>query len=195
MSDYLKTIKQEIETSAQVKQQLLADTTALERIDAAAQACVAAYRAGHKTLWAGNGGSAADAQHMAGEMVSRFAYDRPGLPSMALTTDTSILTAIGNDYGFEQLFKRQLEANAQAGDVLIGLSTSGNSRNLAACAQACRDRGVVSIALTGANACAMDDWDIVIKVPSTVTPRIQECHTLIGHILCGIIEREMFPRQ
>lgn len=143
-------------------------------------------------MWAGNGGSAADAQHLAGEMVSRFLFDRPGLPSIALTTDTSILTAIGNDYGYERLFARQVEAQGEAGDVFIGISTSGNSRNLVEALQSCREKGITTVALTGKKACKMDEWDIVIKVPSEETPRIQECQTLIGHILCGIVEEELF---
>ena len=143
-------------------------------------------------MWAGNGGSAADAQHMAGELVNKFTFDRPGLPALSLSTDTSIITAVGNDYGFDRLFARQIEAQGCAGDVFIGISTSGKSPNLVNALQACRSKGITSVAIVGANPCAMDDYDFVIHVPSIVTPRIQECQTLIGHILCYIVEQELF---
>jgi len=146
-----------------VKLELLQNQELLGQIEQAARICVKAYKDGCKTIWAGNGGSAADAQHMAGEMVSKFCFDRPALPSIALTTDTSIITA-----------------------------TSGNSKNLVEALEACRSRGITTIAITGSKKCLMDDWDLVIKVPSAKTPRIQECQTLIGHILCGIVEQEMF---
>jgi len=125
-------------------------------------------------------------------MVSKFYFDRPALPSVALTTDTSVMTAIGNDYGFEKLFSRQIEANAVAGDVFVGISTSGNSKNLVHALVSCREIGVKTIAITGERPCKMDDWDLVIKVPSVETPRIQECQTLIGHIICCIVERNIF---
>jgi len=192
MIDYKKLIEDQVRDSAQVKLELLQNQELLGQIEQAARICVKAYKDGCKTIWAGNGGSAADAQHMAGEMVSKFCFDRPALPSIALTTDTSIITAIGNDYGFDQLFKRQILANGCKGDVFIGISTSGNSKNLVEALEACRSRGITTIAITGSKKCLMDDWDLVIKVPSAKTPRIQECQTLIGHILCGIVEQEMF---
>ena len=175
-----------------VKQALLADVTLLEKISQVARVVVDAYKAGHKTMWAGNGGSAADAQHMAGELVNKFSFDRPGLSALSLSTDTSIITAVGNDYGFDRLFARQIEAQGRAGDVFIGISTSGKSPNLVNALQACRDKGITSVAIVGANPCPMDDYDYVIHVPSTETPRIQECQTLIGHILCYIVEKELF---
>ena len=188
----MEAIRSQVEESMLVKRRLSEDESMMRKIAEAAGKCVEAYRNGRKTMWAGNGGSAADAQHLAGEMVSRFLFDRPGLPSIALTTDTSILTAIGNDYGYERLFARQVEAQGEAGDVFIGISTSGNSRNLVEALQSCREKGITTVALTGKKACKMDEWDIVIKVPSEETPRIQECQTLIGHILCGIVEEELF---
>ena len=186
------TVKRLVQESIQVKQTLLSDRDLMERIARIAGVMVDAYRAGHKTLWAGNGGSAADAQHMAGELVNKFSFDRPGLAALSLSTDTSIITAIGNDYGFDRLFARQVEAQGHQGDVFIGISTSGRSKNLVEALRACRDKGITSVAIVGANPCPMDDYDFVIHVPSTETPRIQECQTLIGHILCYIVEQELF---
>ena len=188
----LDTVKAQIAESVRVKQALLADASLMEKITVIAGLIVDAYRAGHKTMWAGNGGSAADAQHMAGELVNKFSFDRPGLAALSLSTDTSIITAVGNDYGFDRLFARQIEAQGCAGDVFIGISTSGKSRNLVEALGACRAKGITSIAIVGANPCPMDDYDYVIHVPSTETPRIQECQTLIGHILCYIVEQELF---
>ena len=188
----MEIIKTQMAESARVKQQMLEDNALIDKIKEVAGLMVAAYRAGHKTMWAGNGGSAADAQHMAGELVNKFTFDRPGLPALSLSTDTSIITAIGNDYGFDRLFARQVEAQGCAGDVFIGISTSGKSPNLVNALKACRDKGITSVAIVGANPCPMDNYDYVIHVPSTVTPRIQECQTLIGHILCYIVEQELF---
>ena len=181
-----------IADSIRVKQALLADEALMAKVASIAKVVVDAYKAGHKTMWAGNGGSAADAQHMAGELVNKFSFDRPGLAALSLSTDTSIITAVGNDYGFDRLFARQVEAQGCAGDVFIGISTSGKSPNLVNALQACRDKGITSVAIVGANSCPMDDYDYVIHVPSTETPRIQECQTLIGHILCYIVEQELF---
>lgn len=192
MDTMLDTIHAQVEESIRVKQALLADASLMEQITVIAGLMVDAYRAGHKTMWAGNGGSAADAQHMAGELVNKFSFDRPGLAALSLSTDTSIITAVGNDYGFDRLFARQIEAQGCAGDVFIGISTSGKSRNLVEALGACRAKGITSVAIVGANPCPMDDYDYVIHVPSTETPRIQECQTLIGHILCYIVEQELF---
>ena len=188
----MNTIQQQIQESLRVKQALLADAALLGTVEKVADLMVRAYKSGHKTLWAGNGGSAADAQHMAGELVNKFSFDRPGLAALSLSTDTSIITAVGNDYGFDRLFARQVEAQGCAGDVFIGISTSGKSPNLVNALKACRDKGITSVAIVGANPCPMDDYDYVIHVPSTVTPRVQECQTLIGHILCYIVEQELF---
>ncbi len=182
----------QVEESIRVRQALLADEALMEKIASVAGVIVDAYKAGHKTLWAGNGGSAADAQHMAGELVNKFTFDRPGLAALSLSTDTSIITAVGNDYGFDRLFARQVEAQGCKGDVFIGISTSGRSKNLVEALPACRAKGITAIALVGANPCPMDDYDYVIHVPSVETPRIQECQTLIGHILCYIVEQELF---
>lgn len=193
MNNYQQHIHNEIEASIATKQSILVDEHLLNSIAHAASIVTEAYRRGNKTLLAGNGGSAADAQHLAGEFVSRFYFDRPGIPSVALTTDTSILTAIGNDYGFTRLFARQIQAQGCDGDVFIGISTSGNSPNIVEAFKECRAKGIFSIGLTGANPCAMDTLcDICIKVPSTCTPRIQEAHIMIGHIICSIVEQELF---
>ena len=187
-----ETIKAQISDSICVKQALLADEALMAKIADISGVVVDAYKAGHKTMWAGNGGSAADAQHMAGELVNKFTFDRPALAALSLSTDTSIITAVGNDYGFERLFARQVEAQGCSGDVFIGISTSGKSANLVEALGACRAKGITSVAIVGADPCPMDDYDYVIHVPSTVTPRIQECQTLIGHILCYIVEQELF---
>lgn len=192
----LQHIYTEIEESIATKQRLLADEQLIESIERAANVITEAYKKGHKTLLAGNGGSAADAQHLAGEFVSRFYFDRPGIPSIALTTDTSILTAIGNDYGFTRLFARQIQAQGCEGDVFIGISTSGNSPNIVEAFKECKAKGIFSVGLTGSKPCAMDTLcDICIKVPSSCTPRIQESHIMIGHIICYIVERELFGEK
>ncbi len=190
-----ETTLQHIAQSVEVKTALLNDRRATSTIARIAELCAEAYQRGNKVIWAGNGGSAADAQHMAGEMVSKFYFDRPAIPSIALTTDTSIITAIGNDYGYHKVFSRQIQANAVRGDVFIGISTSGNSRNLVEALPVCRELGVTAVALVGGAPCSMDDWDIVVKIPSTVTPRIQECQTLIGHIICCIVEDKLFAKE
>lgn len=191
----IETARQHIAESVRVKSALLADEKSLSTIAHISEICTEAYRNGNKVIWAGNGGSAADAQHMAGEMVSKFYFDRPAIPSIALTTDTSIITAIGNDYGYERVFSRQLQANAVRGDVFIGISTSGNSQNLVESLAMCRQLGVTTVALVGSQPSKMDDWDLVVKIPSTSTPRIQECQTLIGHIICCIVEESLFAEK
>ena len=190
--DFLETIRTQLTESVRTKQAMLADQSLMEKISVVAGLVVDAYKSGHKTMWAGNGGSAADAQHMAGELVNKFTFDRPGLAALSLSTDTSIITAVGNDYGFDRLFARQVEAQGCAGDVFIGISTSGKSSNLVNALAACKEKGITSVAIVGADPCPMDDYDYVIHVPSTVTPRIQECQTLIGHILCYLVEQELF---
>ena len=188
----LDTVKSQVGESARVKEALLQDGATLQKVAEVAQLLIGTYKAGGKTLWAGNGGSAADAQHMAAELVNKFRLNRSGLPSSALTVDTSILTAIGNDYGYSEVFYRQIIACAAPGDVFIGISTSGNSENLLRALDACREKGVHAVALVGGKACKMDAYEHVIRIPSTDTPRIQECQTLVGHILCDVVERELF---
>ncbi|EAV9559574.1 D-sedoheptulose 7-phosphate isomerase [Campylobacter jejuni] len=188
-------IKGHFADSILVKEQILKDENLITLIKNASLEVIKAYKNGNKTLLAGNGGSAADAQHIAGEFVSRFYFDRPGIASIALTTDTSILTAIGNDYGYENLFARQVQAQGVKGDVFIGISTSGNSKNILKALDLCRQKGITSIGLSGASGGAMNELcDYCIKVPSTCTPRIQEAHILIGHIICAIVEEELFGK-
>ena len=186
-------IADQIRASISTKQAILSDKGLMRNIAAAAQIIVDAYEQGKKTLLAGNGGSAADAQHIAGEFVSKFYFDRPGIASIALTTDTSIITAIGNDYGYDKLFSRQIQAQGSAGDVFIGISTSGNSANLVEALRMCGQKGIKTIGLTGFTGGEMDSMcDLCIKVPSGETPRIQESHILIGHIICCIVEEKLF---
>ena len=186
-------IKNQIETSAQTKRNMLEDEVLLASIQEVAKACVCLYQLGKKTLLAGNGGSAADAQHIAAELVGRYGFDRAAIASLALTTDTSNLTAIGNDYGYVKVFSRQLEAMAQEGDLFIGISTSGNSLNVINAFKSAKAKGVTTVALVGRDGGEMAKLaDISLIVPSNETPRIQESHILIGHILCDIIEQELF---
>lgn len=188
-------IKGHFQESILVKEQILKDENLITPIKNASLEVIKAYKNGNKTLLAGNGGSAADAQHIAGEFVSRFYFDRPGIASIALTTDTSVLTAIGNDYGYENLFSRQVQAQGVKGDVFIGISTSGNSKNILKALELCKQKEIISIGLSGASGGAMNELcDYCIKVPSTCTPRIQEAHILIGHIICAIVEEELFGK-
>ena len=188
----LETIKTQMAESARVKQRMLEDDALVGKIEDIAGLIVDAYRSGNKTMWAGNGGSAADAQHMAGELVNKFTFDRPALSALSLSTDTSIITAVGNDYSFDRLFARQIEAQGLPGDVFIGISTSGCSKNLVEAIQACQAKGITSVAIVGADPCPMDGYDHVIHVPSKSTPRIQECQTLIGHVICYLVEQALF---
>ncbi len=188
-------IAEQLAASRQVVQAMADDAALSQVVQTAADACVAALKRGNKILFAGNGGSAADSQHLAGELVSRFAYDRPGLPAFALTTDTSVLTAIGNDYGYERLFARQVQAVGQKGDVLVAFSTSGKSPNILAALREARATGIYTIGMTGNRGDAMAaDCDCLVRVPSSETPKIQEGHIMLGHILCGLIEVACFPR-
>ncbi len=169
------------------------DTGLHDQVQQALEISVSALKSGKKILFAGNGGSAADAQHWAGELVSRFYFDRPGLPGIALTTDTSIITAVGNDYGYDYVFARQIEALGAEGDVFYAISTSGNSKNIIRAIDAARAKGIKVIGFTGQSGGAMASaCDICFRIPSTETPRIQEGHEALGHLLCALIEQEMF---
>lgn len=186
-------ITAQIVEAQRIMSAMLADKVLLTKLEAAAQACIECMKHGGKILLAGNGGSAADAQHIAGEFVSRFAFDRPGLPAIALTTDTSILTAIGNDYGYEKLFVRQVQAHGQKGDIFIGYSTSGKSPNVLLAFEEAHSRGLVCIGLTGNRGGAMRELcDHLLEVPSADTPKIQEGHLVLGHIICGLVESAIF---
>ncbi len=196
MEDMIKEyISNQVKKSIDVKQKLLDNQELMDLIQEVALKCVEVYKNGNKTLIAGNGGSAADAQHIAGEFVSRFYFDRPGLASIALTTDTSIITAIGNDYGYEKLFSRQVQANGIKGDIFIGISTSGNSANVIEALKECEEKGIITVGLTGEKGGKMAEMcDYCIKVPSNETPRVQEAHILIGHIICAVVEEAIFGK-
>ncbi|MDE2308866.1 MAG: D-sedoheptulose 7-phosphate isomerase [Xanthomonadaceae bacterium] len=186
-------IDREFGKSIALLQAMAADPQLRELIGSAVQLALAALKQGNKLLFAGNGGSAADAQHWAGELVSRFNFDRPGLAAVALTTDTSILTAIGNDYGYDYVFARQVEALGRPGDVLFAISTSGNSKNILRALHAARAAGIGVIGFTGQTGGAMAELcDLCFRMPSGETPKIQEGHEFIGHLLCNLIESEMF---
>lgn len=187
-------IQQSISDSIAVKQQILNDAGFVARIQEAADLIVASLHGGGKIHFCGNGGSAADAQHLAAELSGRFGYDRPPLNAEALHCNTSYLTAVGNDYGYDAVFARLIQGTAKKGDVLVGISTSGNSKNILKAYETAREMDVKIISLSGATGGKMKDLsDILLNVPSTDTPRIQECHILIGHIICQLVESEMFP--
>ena len=186
-------IKNQIKQSYETKQAIYENDALLNVIEAVAKACVDVYKNNKKTILAGNGGSAADAQHIAAELVGRYGFDRPSIPSLALTTDTSNLTAIGNDYGYDQVFSRQLDGMGVSGDLFIGISTSGNSKNVLNAFEVAKKKGITTVALVGRDGGEMAKVaDFAIVVPSNATPRIQESHILIGHIICDIIEKELF---
>lgn len=166
-----------------------------QRLGQAAILMAEALAAGHKLLWFGNGGSAADAQHLTAEFVNRFVLERPPLASIALTTDTSIITAIGNDYSFDDIFVKQIRALGRKGDVAIGISTSGNSPNVVAGLQAALDLGLHTIAMTGSGGAASDLADLTLAVPEGSTARIQEAHIFMGHLLCDLVDRRLFPEK
>ncbi len=192
MRELEHTVRRRIEAGLAVHQALLADAAA---IAAVARALIAAYQEGRKVLLFGNGGSAADAQHIAAELVGRYSLNRQPLPAVALTVNTSSLTAIANDYGFDQVFARQVEAFGQPGDIAIGISTSGRSANVIEGLRAARRHGLVAILMTGVDGGPFTrEVDHCLQVPSGETPRIQEGHILIGHILCDLVERVVCPR-
>lgn len=186
-------IKDQIKKSYETKQAIYENDSLINKIEQVSKLCVELYKGKNKTILAGNGGSAADAQHIAAELVGRYEFDRPSIPSLALTTDTSCLTAIGNDYGYDKVFSRQLEGMGQEGDLFIGISTSGNSKNIINAFIVAKQKGITTVALVGRDGGEMAKMaDIALVVPSDSTPRIQESHILIGHIICDIIEKELF---
>ena len=188
-------ISESIQQSIAAKQAIAADSDFLCRIEKAAEMIIQSLRGGGKIHFCGNGGSAADAQHLAAELSGRFYYDRPPLNAEALHCNTSYLTAVGNDYGYEHIFARLLRGTAKKGDVLVGISTSGNSKNILCAYDVCKELGVNIISMTGATGGKMKEMsDLLLNVPSTDTPRIQENHIMIGHIICELVESAMFPR-
>lgn len=194
--DFELHIRKNIESSIAVKQAFLASATLISEISSVTRLLITALKSKKKVLLFGNGGSAADAQHIAAELVGRFGFDRPALPALALTVDTSCITAIANDLGFDQIFARQVEALSQPGDVVIGISTSGNSPNVIAGLQSARKLGLSTVAFTGESGGKLRAIaDHCISIPSKETPRIQECHNLLGHILSEIVEQELFNEK
>ena len=192
---YYKTmrIKEAIKDSIDLKMQILDNQDLLDVIAKVVEICVLAFRNDQKVLFCGNGGSAADAQHLAAELSGRFYYDRPPLFAEALHVNTSYLTAVANDYSFADVFSRLVKAKGRAGDVLIGLSTSGNSKNIINALHAANEIGMKTVGLTGRDGGEMKELcDLLIAVPSVDTPRIQEAHILIGHIICELIESNLF---
>ena len=188
-------IPKSIEESVAAKQAILNDQAFLGRIETAAEIITESLRNGGKIHFCGNGGSAADAQHLAAELSGRFYFDRPPLNAEALHCNISYLTAVGNDYGYDLIFSRLLRGTAKAGDVIVGISTSGNSKNILKAFEVAKELGVKIIAMTGATGGAMKDFaDILLNVPSTDTPRIQESHIMLGHIVCELVETAMFGK-
>ena len=191
----MDTIKHAIAQSITAKQQILESPELLTTIQDIADVLIAALREGKRVLWCGNGGSAADAQHLAAELSGRFYYDRPPLNSEALHCNTSYLTAVANDYGYDLIYSRMIDGACHPGDVLIGISTSGNSKNILNAFRKAKQLGVTTVAMTGATGGAMrEDADFLLNVPSEDTPRIQEAHIMLGHIICGIVEATLFPK-
>jgi len=179
-----------LEESIDLKRKIIENADKIQEIT---RKIIGAYREGKKVLIAGNGGSAADAQHFAAELVGRYKLERKGLPAIALTTNTSNLTAIGNDYGFEDIFTRQIDALGKKGDIFIGISTSGNSQNLIKAIEKAREKGMFSISLLGRSGGKMKEIsDLSLIIPSENTPRIQEAHITLIHIICELLEKELF---
>jgi|ERR1700722_12862472 len=195
-SDFEQRVSSTIRASIAVKELLLQDTEIVSIVAKVSGLLIDAFQKGNKVLLFGNGGSAADAQHIAAEFVGRFAFDRPALPALALSVNTSCVTAIGNDYGFDQVFSRQIEALAHGGDVAIGFSTSGNSANVLRAMEAAKKIGLHTVGLTGSAGNKLAGAvDHCICVPSNETPRIQECHILVGHIISELVEQTIFHEE
>ena len=194
--DFERRVRDSIAASIAVKQRLLDREDVIEIVARVSEILAEAFDAGGKVMLFGNGGSAADAQHIAAEFVGRFAFDRPALPALALSVNTSCVTAIGNDYGFDLVFSRQIEALGRAGDVAIGISTSGNSANVLRGVAAARKMGLHTVALTSETGGKLKSAvDYCLCAPSNETPRIQECHILMGHIIAELVEQTIFHEE
>lgn len=194
--DFPRRVIQSIRDSIAAKERLLGSAETVATIVRISEVLIESFRTGHKVLLFGNGGSAADAQHIAAEFVGRFAFDRPALPALALSANTSCVTAIGNDYGFDLVFSRQIEALGHHGDIAIGISTSGNSQNVLQGLSVGKRMGLHTVAFTGGSGGKLKDAaDYCICAPSKETPRIQECHILIGHVISQLVEQTIFHEQ
>ena len=189
--NFKEEIKNQIEDSVNVKEKVIDEC--VDAINDVAEVIIKAYNNGKKVLWCGNGGSAADAQHLSCELVSKFYMERKALRSISLTTNTSIMSAVSNDFSYEDIFKRQVEALADKGDVLIGITTSGTSENVINALKYANEKGVTTIAFTGKSVDEIKDYsNYLIPVPSNSTPNIQESHIMIGHIICHLVEKTLF---
>jgi D-sedoheptulose 7-phosphate isomerase len=188
-------ISKRILESIEVKQQIVNDSARINNIEKAANSIIDAFKNGHRVYFCGNGGSAADAQHLAAELSGKFYFDRPALPAEACHGNSSFVTAIANDYNFDKIYSRFVEGFATKGDVLVGISTSGNSANIINAFKTAKEKGLFLIGFTGENGGKMKEIvDVLINVPSTDTPRIQESHITIGHIICEIVEQQLFGK-
>jgi D-sedoheptulose 7-phosphate isomerase len=195
MGSKVDKIKSVIAESIRVKQEILNNPEMIEKCEAIAAAVADAFRKDKKVLFCGNGGSAADAQHLAAEFSGRFYFDREPLDAEALHVNTSYVTAVGNDYSYDEIYSRVTKAKGRPGDFIFGISTSGNSKNVIRAFEVARERGMIVVAMTGATGGKMKDHaDFLLNVPSTDTPRIQESHILLGHIICELVEEELFER-
>lgn len=191
----MEKIKNIIQASIETKQQLLQNEELLKIIETVVGAIVTAFKNGNRVYFCGNGGSAADAQHLAAEFSGRFYKDRKALPAEALHCNISYLTAVGNDYGFDVVYSRIIEGIGEKGDILIGLSTSGNSANIVKAFEAAKEKGMISVALTGISGGQLKSaGNYLINIPSADTPRIQESHIMVGHIICQLVEEKMYPQ-
>jgi D-sedoheptulose 7-phosphate isomerase len=188
----IQSIKSQIQASIDVKATFLVKDALMQQVLELAEKCTVVLQAGGKVIFCGNGGSFADAQHLSAEFTSRFLFDRPGLPSLALGTNSSAMTAIGNDYGYENVFAREIQAIATPADLLIAITTSGNSGNILKALEAAKEANVPSVVLTGAGRGMLDAATETLNIPSTDTARIQECHILVGHIICGLVEETLY---
>lgn len=189
-------IKSRIQASAELKKSLLSNTEILNTVEKIVSEIVNTYKQDGKVLWCGNGGSAADSQHLAAELSGRFYYDRPPLFSEALHVNTSYTTAVANDYSYDVIYSRLVEAMGKKGDVLIGLSTSGNSANVVKALEAANSKGIITVGFTGETGGKMKSLcKYLINIPSNDTPRIQECHMLLGHTICELVELNLFPKK
>lgn len=188
----IQTIRNELIESIELKKAILSDQLFLKKLEELSSSCVSSLKLGGKIILAGNGGSFADAQHISGELLSRFMFDRDPLASIVLGANSSAISAIANDYGYEKVFARELECLALENDIFIPISTSGNSQNIIAAVRKAHELGIKVLAFTGANGGVLAQTCDCLKVPSTQTPRIQEAHITIGHILCGLVEKEYF---
>lgn len=193
LSMFKEMIIDRINKSIEIKKSILRDNNLVKKIDLTSQTIIKAYKSNKKVFFFGNGGSAADAQHLVGELMNKFYLDRKSLPAIALTVNTSILTAIGNDYSFDQIFSKQIEGIGEKGDIAIGISTSGNSKDVIEGVRKAKEKKLYTIVFTGKSGGKLNTMaDICINVPSDDTPRIQEAHIMIGHIICEIVEKELF---